>query len=70
MQDGEQGLLRLLSLKADKDDTDRLFEVKTNKEDTENMVDLIVELNRLIQHIIVLQSETLKIYLIKANDTR
>ena len=34
------------------------------------MVDLIIEMNRLIQHIIVLQSETLKIQLIKANDTR
>ena len=41
MQDGEQGLLRILSLKADKDDTERLYEMKTNREDTENMVDLI-----------------------------
>ena len=70
MSEGEGGLLKVLSLKADKDDTDKLFEMKTNKEDTENMVDLIIEMNRLLQHIIVLQSETLKIQLIKANDTR
>ena len=61
MKDGEQDLIRVLSQKADKDDTEKLYEMKTNKEDTENMVDLIIEMNRLIQHIIVLQSETLKI---------
>ena len=44
--------------------------MKTNKVDTENLIDLIIEMNRLVQHIIVLQNETLKINLIKANDTR
>ena len=34
------------------------------------MMDLIIEMNRLIQHIIVILNETLKINLIKANDTR
>ena len=44
----------MLSLKADQDDVDKLYENKTNKEDTENMMDLIIEMNRLLQHIIVL----------------
>jgi len=61
LNEGQGGLLKVLSGKADQDDVENLFEIKTNKQDTENMVDLIFELNRLIQHIIVLQSETLKI---------
>ena len=35
----------------------------------DTMTELFIEMNRLIQHIIVLQSETLKVNLIKANDT-
>lgn len=70
MNEGTTGLLKVLSLKADQNDLEKLHEMKTNKEDTENMIDLIVEMNRLIQHIIVLLNETLKINLIKANDTR
>ena len=34
------------------------------------MMELIIEMNRLIQHVVVILSETLKINLIKANDTR
>lgn len=59
----------MLSLKADADDLNKLHEIKTNKEDTENMMDLIIEMNKINQHIIVILSETLKINLIKANDT-
>ena len=70
MNEGETGLIKALSLKADSDDLQKLHEIKTNKEDTENMIDLIIEMNRLVQHVIVLLSETLKINLIKANDTR
>ena len=68
--EGEAGLFKVLSLKADQNDLERLHEIKTNKVDTENMMDLIIEMNRLVQHIIVLLNETLKINLIKANDTR
>ena len=70
MNEGEQGLFKVLSNKADTDEVNRLNEIKSDKVDTENMIDLIVEQNRLIQHIIVMLSETLKINLIKANDTR
>lgn len=70
MNEGEAGLFKVLSLKADQNDLERLHEIKTNKVDTENMMDLIIEMNRLVQHIIVLLNETLKINLIKANDTR
>jgi len=70
MNEGEGGLLKVLSLKADQNDLEKLHEIKTNKVDTENLIDLIIEMNRLVQHIIVLQNETLKINLIKANDTR
>jgi len=48
MNEGETGLLKVLSLKADADDLQKLHEIKTNKEDTENMMDLIIEMNRLI----------------------
>ena len=41
--EGENGLIKVLSGKADQDDIDKLHDRKTNKEDTENMVDLIVE---------------------------
>ena len=70
MNEGENGLLKVLSLKADANDLEKLHEIKTNKVDTENLIDLIIEMNRLVQHIIVLQNETLKVNLIKANDTR
>ena len=70
LNEGEGGLLKVISTKADADDLERIYEMKTNKEDTENMMDFISENNRLIQHIIVLLNETLKINLIKANDTR
>ena len=70
MNEGETGLLKILSLKADADDLQKLHQIKTNKEDSENMMELIIEMNRLIQHIIVILSETLKVNLIKANDTR
>ena len=70
MNEGETGLLKVLSLKADADDLQKLHQIKTNKEDTENMMELIIEMNRLIQHIIVILSETLKVNLIKANDTK
>lgn len=70
MNEGEGGLLKILSLKADADDLNKLHQIKTNKEDTENMMDLIMEMNSIIQHVIVILSETLKVNLIKANDTR
>ena len=70
MNEGENGLLKVLSLKAEKNDVEKLHEIKTNKDDTENMMDLIVEMNRIVQHVIVILNEALKINLIKANDTR
>lgn len=70
LNEGENGFFKVLSLKADQNDLEKLHEIKTNKVDTENMMDLIIEMNRLVQHIIVLLNETLKINLIKANDTR
>ena len=48
MNEGEAGLLKVLSLKADADDLQKLHQIKTNKEDTENMMELIIEMNRLI----------------------
>ena len=46
--EGEAGLLKLLSLKADADDLQKLHEIKTDKDVSENMVELIIEMNRLI----------------------
>lgn len=43
LNESESGLIRILSSKADVDETVRLNEVKSNKVDTENMIDLIVE---------------------------
>ena len=43
VNEGENGLIRVLSNKADADDVTRLNKIKSNKEDTENMIDLIVE---------------------------
>ena len=48
MNEGEAGLLKALSLKADQNDLEMLHEMKTNKLDTENLVDLIIEMNRLV----------------------
>ena len=62
-------MIKVLSLKADKEDLDKLQKSKANQMQMNTMSELFIEMNRLIQHIIVLQSETLKVNLIKANDT-
>lgn len=69
-QEGEAGIIKVLSLKADRTDLDRLDEVKQSKEDAENLMDLLVEMNQQIQHVVVVLNETLKMNLIKAQDTR
>lgn len=43
VNEGGNGLIRVLSNKADTDEVERLNEIKSNKEDTENMIDLVVE---------------------------
>ena len=62
-------MIKVLSLKADQEDLDKLQKTKANQVQMNTMSDLFIEMNRLIQHIIVLQCETLKVNLIKANDT-
>ena len=70
LNEGETGLAKVLSLKADKNDLEKIHEIKTNKEDTENMMDLIVEMNQQIQHTVVLLNETLRLNLQKPSDTK
>ena len=41
LNEGEGGLLKVISTKADADDLECIYEMKTNKEDTENMMDFI-----------------------------
>ena len=48
LNEGEDGLLKVLSLKADQNDLEKLHEMKSNKVDTESLVDLIIEMNRLV----------------------
>lgn len=48
LNEGENGFFKVLSLKADQNDLEKLHEIKTNKVDTENMMDLIIEMNRLV----------------------
>jgi len=62
-------MIKVLSLKADQEDLDKVQKQKANQSQMDTMTELFIEMNRLIQHIIVLQSETLKVNLIKANDT-
>ena len=67
---GELGLVKALSLKADQNDVEKLHEMKTNKIDSENMMNMLIEMNKILQHVITISNETIKINLIKANDTR
>ena len=69
MSEGEGGMIKVLSLKANQEDLDKCNEVKANQVQLDCMGELISEQNRLIQHIIVLQGETLKVNMIKANET-
>ena len=69
LSEGHGGMLKVLSLKANQEDLDKFEKSKANQVQMNTMTDLFIEMSRLIQHIIVLQSETLKINLIKANDT-
>lgn len=62
-------LAELLSFKAEKRDIDHLNELKANKTDTENIMDLITTMNRQVSHLIVLLNESLKLNIIKGQDT-
>ena len=64
--EGAAGIVKVLSLKADKTELDKLDEAKQSKEDAENLMDLLVEMNHQIQHVVVILNETLKMNLIKA----
>ena len=44
--------------------------MKQSREDAENPIDLLIEMNRQIQHVVFVLNETLKMNLIKAQDTR
>ena len=43
--EGESGIIKVLSLKADKVEIDRLDEGKQDKEDAQNLMDIMVEMN-------------------------
>ena len=43
--EGESGIIKVLSLKADKAEIDRLDEGKQDKEDAQNLMDIMVEMN-------------------------
>ena len=64
--EGAAGIVKVLSLKADRTELDKLDEAKQSKEDAENLMDLLVEMNHQIQHVVVILNETLKMNLIKA----
>ena len=46
MNEGEQGVIKVLSLKADKNDVEKLHEIKTDKDDTDLLLELIMETSR------------------------
>ena len=68
--EGQNGIIKVLSLKADKIDLEKLDELKQSKEEAENFMDLIVQMNSQIQHVVVILNETLKMNLLKAGDTK
>ena len=68
--EGQNGIIKVLSLKADKTDIDKLDETKQSREEAENFMELLVQMNSQIQHAVVILNESLKMNLIKADDTK
>lgn len=68
--EGNDGIIKALSLKAEKNDVEQLYETKANQEELQKLVMFINDMSKLLQHLIVLLSESLKVNLLKANETR
>jgi hypothetical protein len=51
----------VLALKVDRKDLEKINELKSNKKDTEDLVDNINTLNKQVQHLILLLSESVKL---------
>lgn len=69
-QDGGANLKRVLIMKADKVDLEKLYEIKSNKVDTDNMLDIQTMMQKQFKHILVLFIELINIQHLKADDTR
>lgn len=69
-QDGGANLKRILIMKADKVDLEKLYEIKSNKVDTDNMLDIQSMMQKQFKHILVLFIELINIQHLKADDTR
>lgn len=48
VNEGEQGILKVISLKADRNELEKLHELKTNREDTENLFEILMEFNQML----------------------
>jgi hypothetical protein len=62
-------LSKILAMKSDKQDIDRILGLKADKRQCENMIDWIKTLNKQVQHTVVLLQENFKINLVKAQET-
>lgn len=68
--DMSANLKRLLIMKADKMDIEKLYEIKSNKAETDNMIDVQTMMHKQFKHILVLFIELLNIQSVKSDDTR
>ena len=62
-------LAMLLARKVDKQDAGKMYLEKANKVEQENVIDSVLTLNKQLQHMCSLLTETINMNLLKGGDT-
>ena len=65
-----QNMKRLMALKADKTEIERLYELKSNKVDQENILDVQTIMSKQFKHVLVLFIEIINCQTMKAKETK
>ena len=68
--EGGSTMKKLLVMKADKVDIERIYEIKSNKTDTDNMLEVQAMMQKQMKHTLVLFLELVNLQSVRADDTR
>ena len=67
---GDGSLKKMMLMKADKIDIEKIYDIKSNKIDTDNMLEVQAMMHKQFKHILVLFIEFINIQSVRADDTR
>ena len=68
--EGLENVKRMMTMKAEQKDIERLYALKSNKVDVENVLDVQTIMSKQFKHILVLFVEITNCQMLKANDTK